>query len=544
MKRKVISCILVFVLLVSMIPAQVFAAPRYGNLPIYLGYIDVDYMADEILKEIPTAGKSPVEKIRAVYDWIILHCTRYENEWNGTYYFNESAVAEKSAAYADRMKANVESGKAVLREELTSYFNTYSPFDTQWAVGAYAYNMMLTRNGNCVHYAALLTVLLGHLGFDCRIIEGDFINADGSTYMHNWNYVLVDGQYYWLDVRMDHANYARTGKINYQYFMITDLARWERSHSWDHSYSDVLGQNAAAVAALYNETAVKYETAKLITVQASRSGAASGGGKYFIDDTAGLTAVSDSGKPFVGWYDQWGNLVSTDSYYEFTVKNNATYYALFEGDVFADIPAGSWYLEAALEAYERGYVNGMTAATFEGKGQFTRAMVATVLARMAGDDITGLPKSPFADVPDGAWYTDAVNWAYENGIVLGRTQTSFAPKEQVTRQEFLTMAVRYLKSKGFEAQPADMTYSDRADISDYAVETMGIAQAIGLIDGYPDGTIKPRGVLTRAEGTTIVLRLADYMEKNSPAQDTPDGGQQTLNPDDTSSFDGTETVSE
>ena len=115
---------------------------------------------------------------------LFLHCTRYENEWNGTYYFNESAVAEKSAAYADRMKANVESGKAVLREELTSYFNTYSPFDTQWAVGAYAYNMMLTRNGNCVHYAALLTVLLGHLGFDCRIIEGDFINADGSTYMH------------------------------------------------------------------------------------------------------------------------------------------------------------------------------------------------------------------------------------------------------------------------------------------------------------------------------------------------------------------------
>ena len=53
---------MVFVLLVSMIPAQVFAAPRYGNLPIYLGYIDVDYMADEILKEIPTAGKSPVEK--------------------------------------------------------------------------------------------------------------------------------------------------------------------------------------------------------------------------------------------------------------------------------------------------------------------------------------------------------------------------------------------------------------------------------------------------------------------------------------------------
>lgn len=127
------------------------------------------------------------------------------------------------------------------------------------------------------------------------------------TYMHKWNYVLVDGQYYWLDVRMDHANYARTGKINYQYFMITDLARWERSHSWDHSYSDVLGQNAAAVAALYNETAVKYETAKLITVQASRSGAASGRRQVtLLTIPPVLRQCQTAGKPFVGWYEPMG----------------------------------------------------------------------------------------------------------------------------------------------------------------------------------------------------------------------------------------------
>lgn len=519
MKKRIVSFILVFAMLASVLPAQTFAALRYGKLPIYIGYQDVDYMADEILKEIPTAGKSSVEKIRAVYDWIITHCTRYENEWDGTYHFDENTVAVNSEAYANRINAQIDKGNAIVRAELTSYFNTYSPFDTQWAVGSYAYNMMLTRNGNCVHYAALLTVLLGHLGFDSRIIEGDFINADGSTYMHKWNYVLVDGQYYWLDVRMDHANYKRTGKINYQYFMITDLARWERSHSWDHTYSNILAQNAGTVVSIYNETAVKFENAKQITVQASRSGSASGEGKYFLDDTACLTAVADGGKPFVGWYDAWGNLVSTDMSYNFQVKTNATFYALFEGDIFADIPANSWYLDNVMEAYERGFVNGTTAVTFEGKGKFTRAMVATILARIAGDDISKAAKSPFADVPEGSWYAEAVNWAYENGIVLGRTESSFAPKDQVTRQEFLTMAVRYLKSKGITAQPSEINYTDKSDISAYAVEALGCAQTMGLVSGYPDGTVLPKGALTRAEGTAIVLRIANYMAENMPADD-------------------------
>ena len=544
MKKQIIALVLVLSFIGGLFSVSASAAGKYGSMPIYLGYGDVDYMADEILKQIPTAGKSKREQIRAVYDWIIKNCTRYENEWDGTYHFDENAVAAQTQSYIDKASAKVEAGTAVMRQDLESHFGFMPFYDSAAVAAGYAYDIMMRHNGNCLHFASLLTVLLGHLGFDCRIIDGYFLNADGTKPIHKWNYVLVDGAYYWLDVRMDQANYVRNGKINYQYFMISDTAAWERNHLWDHTYSDILRQNAAAVAQLYNDTANKYATAKEISVVASRSGFAEGAGRYFMDETAVIYAGSNNSTPFVGWYDKWGNLVSTDSYYEFTVKNDATYYALFEGDIFADIPAGSWYLEAAIEAYERGYVNGMTTATFEGKGQFTRAMVATILARITGDDITGSPKSPFTDVPDNAWYTDAVNWAYENGIVLGRTETSFAPKEQVTRQEFLTMAVRYLKAKGFEAQPADINYSDKADISNYAVEAMGIAQAIGLIDGYPDGTIKPRGVLTRAEGTTIVLRLADYMEKNSPADTMPDDGQQTLNPDDTSSLVSGETVSE
>ena len=98
---------------------------------------------------------------------------------------------------------------------------------------------------------ALLLVLLGHLGYDCRMIEGDFINNDGSTYMHKWNMVLLEDGYVWLDVRMDHANYERTGKLSYTYFLVEDTAQWEKKHKWDHGYSDAMMENAQLLVDTY-----------------------------------------------------------------------------------------------------------------------------------------------------------------------------------------------------------------------------------------------------------------------------------------------------
>ena len=102
--------------------------------------------------------------------------------------------------------------------------------------------MMLTRTGNCAHYASLLTVLLGHLGFDCRMFHGSFVNMDGSVVEHTWNYILLDGQYYWADIRIDHA----VG--GHSYFMIADTEDWAEEHIWDnHDYSQWLAENAAAI---------------------------------------------------------------------------------------------------------------------------------------------------------------------------------------------------------------------------------------------------------------------------------------------------------
>ena len=127
----------------------------------------------------------------------------------------------------------------------------FLPCDSNDYVAWAAYQMMLYRVGQCHNFAGLLTVLLGHLGYDCRLIDGVFLNRDGSAVEHKWNYVLLDGKYYWLDVRMDHANYERTGKLNHTYFLIEDTAQWEKKHSWDRSYSDAMMECAELMVETY-----------------------------------------------------------------------------------------------------------------------------------------------------------------------------------------------------------------------------------------------------------------------------------------------------
>ena len=158
-------------LLLAMAPLGAFAASE--RKPIYIGYADVDYMAEEVLKQIPTAGKSPREQIKAVYDWIIWNCDR--DEWDGTCYFDENEVSiQAGGAFYEKTAAQLEAGDIVIRQELESQAGTNSggglflSYDSNSYIASFAYDMMVTHTGNCAHYSALLAVLLGHLGYDCR----------------------------------------------------------------------------------------------------------------------------------------------------------------------------------------------------------------------------------------------------------------------------------------------------------------------------------------------------------------------------------------
>ena len=522
MNKKVISLILITAILLSIFAPCAFAAGTYGNAVIYSGYSSTDYAVDKLLSKIQVNGKSKVEQIRTVYDWIIKNCSREEGGKPPLYVFSKQDDAAIES-YSNNVFNQVEYGKAALRLDLASVFNTPGFADDMFGISFYAESMIENGSGNCMHFSSLLAVMLMHLGIDCHVIDGYFINADGSEVIHKWNYALIDGRYYWFDVRMDHANYTRTGRINYQYFMIEDTNRWERNHKWDKAFSNALASNAWRVPGMYNDYMYKCATAKTITVKSSRSGTADGSGRY-VNGTDARLSASYGGTPFVGWYDEWGNKISTDYSINIPVTRDATYYALFENDVFADIAAGCWYLDTVLEANSRGLVNGTTPVTFDGDGKFTRAMVAAILSRISNIDTTAFSASPFTDVLQTSWYAQAVNWAYAKGIVNGRTETEFAPLDFVTRQEFMTMTVRYLNSVGFDKTSDQLNFTDSGDVSDYAIKSVGTAYSMGLVSGYPDGSFKPRGLLTRAEGTTIVLRAANYIITNETAKETNANG--------------------
>ena len=182
-------------------------------------------------------------------------------------------------------------------------------------------------------------------------------------------------------------------------------------------------------------------------------------------------------------------------------------------DLFLDVPAGEWYHDAIETCVDLGLFNGTGAAKFSPEDTMTRAMLVTVLWRLDGKQA---PKETgaFTDVPEGTWYTEAVAWAAENGIVNGVGDRKFEPDGSVTREQIATIFCRYAASKGIDTQKqADLTsYSDVNEISDYAKEAMAWVNAEGLIIGNQIGDqvlLQPQNDATRAQVATIFVRFVN-----------------------------------
>ncbi len=283
---------------------------------------------------------------------------------------------------------------------------------------------------------------------------------------------------------------------------------------WYDSDGNLVSSSESYTFTVTKAVTLKAKFAYTVTAVASRSGNVSGAGTCIVGKSITLKASSDSGAKFSGWYDTSGNLLSTSKTYKFTPTANTTVYALFKGDIFCDMPAKSWYLSYVTEGVERGLVKGTTAVTFSPETGYTRGMAVVMLARLEGADTSAAAASPFTDIGTNRYYTAAVNWAYENGIVKGRSNTSFDPDASITREEFLTIVDRYLQWKGYDLEESELTYSDADAISAFALSGVKKAQSISLITGYVDGTLRPGNILTRSEGVVVIVRLARYLENN------------------------------
>lgn len=198
--------------------------------------------------------------------------------------------------------------------------------------------------------------------------------------------------------------------------------------------------------------------------------------------------------------------------YAFDVVNGVTAIARFP---FTDVVAGTWYYGAAAYAYNNGLFAGMTPTTFAPNATMTRAMLVSVLWRLAG---APAPKAPntFVDVPDGAWYTDAVTWAAENGVVSGIGGSRFDPSGFVTREQTAEILYNYAHSKGYDVSArADLTaFPDAASVSGWAEKALSWANAAGLINGtVRDGQtiLDPQGSASRAQVAMILMNYVEHV---------------------------------
>ena len=170
---------------------------------------------------------------------------------------------------------------------------------------------------------------------------------------------------------------------------------------------------------------------------------------------------------------------------------------------FTDLDPNGWYHDGVNYMIENGMMNGVGNGMFEPNGSVTRAMLVTILYRQAGSPSVEGKTNPFIDVKPNKYYTDAVIWAFHNGIVNGTTPTTFEPEEPVTREQIAT--ILYRREGAPEVKQDLSAFVDTDQVSSYARAAMQWAVSEGVIKG--DGNrLNAKGDATRAEIATMLMR--------------------------------------
>lgn len=170
---------------------------------------------------------------------------------------------------------------------------------------------------------------------------------------------------------------------------------------------------------------------------------------------------------------------------------------------FTDVSA-HWAAEAIAFCAEQGIMNGTGEGAFSPDVSASRAMIVKVLHALSGEEKMSA-KNSFADVSAGAWYTDAVLWANESGIVTG-SDGRFMPDQNVTREQLAVMLWRYECSLGRGTERAELDFADALDVSAWAKEAVSWASAAGVLRGS-DGCVMPQKSATRAEIAQVFYNL-------------------------------------
>lgn len=181
------------------------------------------------------------------------------------------------------------------------------------------------------------------------------------------------------------------------------------------------------------------------------------------------------------------------------------------GVSYDDVADTDWYADAVDYVTRNDLMDGTGDGVFSPNAATTRAMLVTILYRLDGAYVDGV--SEFADVPAGTWYTNAVVWANDLGLVTGYGDGTFGPNEPITREQLAVILQRYAACLGYDVTlGADLSgYQDASSISTYATDAMGWAKSEGLINGVGNNLLNPKGYATRAEIATILQRFCENL---------------------------------
>ena len=179
---------------------------------------------------------------------------------------------------------------------------------------------------------------------------------------------------------------------------------------------------------------------------------------------------------------------------------------------FTDVNENDWYYDAVKYVYANGLMSGVSDTTFAPNANTTRGMIVTVLYRMENQPNVTIDNS-FKDVKSTDYYGNAIYWAKQNNIVSGYNSTTFAPNDNITREQMAAILYRYAAYKGYSVdKTSDLSnFNDTSNISNYALTPIKWAVSSGLISGMGDSTISPLGNASRAQIATILMRFIENL---------------------------------
>jgi hypothetical protein len=180
---------------------------------------------------------------------------------------------------------------------------------------------------------------------------------------------------------------------------------------------------------------------------------------------------------------------------------------------FSDVPASYWAYAAINSLCSQGIVSGYPDGTFKPSATVTRAEFATMLVKALGLNTTGV-NGTFADVTPDSWYYNSVNYAVYAGLASGMSNGLFAPNDPITREQIAVMIVKALGKKAPTIDGTELNaFTDKSEVSSWAVNGMEEAVKAGIISGMTTNTIAPQADATRAQATAMIFKLLNIFGK-------------------------------